>query len=66
MERSKTENVIGHIEKLMYDTDEKYINIKAFISDLAGKYIAIQYVILYLLFLLSILCISILILKFLY
>ena len=35
-ERSKTEDVIRHIEKLMYDANEKHVNIKAFISDSAG------------------------------
>lgn len=39
-ERSKTEDVIRHIEKLMTDADEKCINIKAFISDSAGEYAA--------------------------
>ncbi|PKY43618.1 hypothetical protein RhiirA4_457645 [Rhizophagus irregularis] len=39
-ERSKTEDVIRHIEKLMTDANEGHINIKAFISDLAGEYAA--------------------------
>ena len=42
-ERSKIENVIKHIEKLMSETDEKHINIKAFISDSAGEYAAARY-----------------------
>ncbi|CAB4399228.1 unnamed protein product [Rhizophagus irregularis] len=39
-ERSKTEDVIRHIEKLISDANEKNINIKAFISDSAGEYAA--------------------------
>ncbi|PKY61313.1 hypothetical protein RhiirA4_486119 [Rhizophagus irregularis] len=39
-ERSKTEDVIRHIEKLMSDVDKDHINIKAFISDSAGEYAA--------------------------
>ena len=39
-ERSKTEDVIRHIEKLMTDANEKHINIKAFIFDSAGEYAA--------------------------
>jgi cation transport ATPase len=42
--RSKTEDVIRHIEKLMSDANEKNTNIKAFISDSAGEYAAAQYV----------------------
>ena len=43
-ERSKTEDVIRHIEKLMSDVDKDHINIKAFISDSAGEYAAAWYV----------------------
>ncbi|RIA85686.1 hypothetical protein C1645_830412 [Glomus cerebriforme] len=38
--RSKTEDVIRHIEKLMSDANKDHINIKAFISDSAGEYAA--------------------------
>ena len=44
-ERSKTEDVIRHIEKLMSDANKDHINIKAFISDSAGEYAAARYVI---------------------
>ena len=44
-ERSKTEDVIRHIKKLMADANEGHINIKAFISDSAGEYAAARYVI---------------------
>jgi cation transport ATPase len=46
-QRSKTEDVIKHIEKLMTDADEKRVNIKAFISDSAGEYAAARYIIIY-------------------
>jgi hypothetical protein len=39
-ERSRTEDVIRHIEKLMDDARKDKINIKAFISDSAGEYAA--------------------------
>lgn len=39
-ERSKTEDVIRHIEQLMNDVEKKRININAFISDSAGEYAA--------------------------
>jgi hypothetical protein len=44
-ERSKAENVIKYIEKLMDETEKEHINIKAFISDSAGEYSAARYVI---------------------
>jgi len=43
-ERSKTEDVLRHIENLINETEEKNIFIKAFISDSAGEYAAAQYV----------------------
>jgi len=43
VEKSKTENIIKYIESLISEVDEKYINIKAFISNSAGKYTAAQY-----------------------
>ena len=39
-ERSKIEDVIRHIENLISETNKEHINIKAFISDLAGEYAA--------------------------
>lgn len=39
-ERSRTEDVIRHIEKLMADAIQQNIIIKAFISDSAGEYAA--------------------------
>ncbi|CAG8797239.1 7388_t:CDS:1, partial [Cetraspora pellucida] len=41
-ERSQTQNVINHIEQLITKTEEKNINIKAFISDSASEYAAIR------------------------
>src|SRR5439155_642213 len=43
-ERSKTEDVLRHIENLINETEEKNIFIKAFISDSAGEYAAARYV----------------------
>ena len=37
-ERSKTEDIIRHIENLISETNRERINIKAFISDSAGEY----------------------------
>ncbi|CAG8842515.1 45385_t:CDS:1, partial [Gigaspora margarita] len=39
-ERSQTQNVINHIEKLITETEKNRINIKAFVSDSAGEYAA--------------------------
>ena len=39
-ERSRTANVIRHIEELMEDAKKKKVNIKAFVSDSAGEYAA--------------------------
>ena len=39
-ERSRTADVIRHIEELMQDAEKKNVNIKAFISDSAGEYAA--------------------------
>lgn len=39
-ERSRTEDVIRHIEQLMDKAQTKKINIKAFVSDSAGEYVA--------------------------
>ena len=44
-ERSKTEDVIRHIENLMSDANKDHVNIKAFISDSAGEYAAARYAI---------------------
>jgi len=41
-ERSQTQNVINHIEKLITETEKNRINIKAFVSDSAGEYAAAQ------------------------
>ena len=37
-ERSRTEDVIRHIEQLMDKAQNKKINIKVFVSDSAGEY----------------------------
>ncbi len=39
-ERSRTEDVMRHIEQLMGKAQNKKINIKAFVSDSAGEYVA--------------------------
>ena len=40
-ERSRTEDVIRHIEQLMDEAqNKKKVNIKAFVSDSAGEYAA--------------------------
>lgn len=39
-ERSRTADVIRHIEEMMEDAKEKNVNIKAFVSDSAGEYAA--------------------------
>jgi hypothetical protein len=39
-ERSRTEDVMRHIEQLMDETQSKKVNIKAFVSDSAGEYAA--------------------------
>jgi Protein of unknown function (DUF 659) len=39
-ERSRTEDVIRHIEQLIDETENKNVYIKAFISDSAGEYAA--------------------------
>jgi hypothetical protein len=39
-ERSRTEDIIRHIEQLMDKAQKKKINIKAFVSDSAGEYVA--------------------------
>ena len=39
-ERSRTEDVIRHIEQLMDEANKQKINIKAFVSDSAGEYAA--------------------------
>jgi hypothetical protein len=39
-ERSRTADVIRHIEELMEDAKKKKVNIKAFVSDSAGEYAA--------------------------
>ncbi|CAG8780063.1 445_t:CDS:2, partial [Cetraspora pellucida] len=40
LKRLQTQNVINHIEQLIVETEEKQINIKAFISDFTGEYAA--------------------------
>ena len=43
-ERSRTEDVIRHIEQLMDEANKQKINIKAFVSDSAGEYAAARWV----------------------
>lgn len=43
-ERSKTEDVINHIKKIMIDAEKKEIKINCFVSDSAGEYAATRYV----------------------
>jgi len=42
--RSKTNDVINHIKKIMVDAEEKNIKINCFVSDSAGEYAAAWYV----------------------
>jgi len=42
-ERSRTADVIRHIEEMMKDAKQKNVNIKAFVSNSAGEYAAARY-----------------------
>ncbi|PKY55008.1 hypothetical protein RhiirA4_305502, partial [Rhizophagus irregularis] len=42
-ERSRTTDVIQHIEEMMEDAKNKYVCIKAFVSDSAGEYAAARW-----------------------
>ena len=43
-ERSKTENVIGHIKNIMIEAEKEKIKINSFVTDSAGKYAAARYI----------------------